>query len=836
MASAHNIKALKGFQERAVESGVALFEHAKSLLDAAPDDPESRARAVNHNGYLLIEAPTGSGKTLMAGHIVERFSHQEDVVWFWFAPFKGVVGQTTAFLREQYHGLRLRDLADDRDSAACRRGDVFVTTWQTVATRVKDRRNVRKDGELTPSIDVLIERLRAQRLRIGVVVDEAHHGFHGDTQAAKFFHDILSPEYTILVTATPDDTDIKEFEGKMGIAELQRISVSRQDAVDIGLIKVGVKCAAYMVDADKRQLVDLEGTALRDGVAAHRRIQRYLKESGVPLTPLLLVQVDSKDDEKEGKTEQSVRRVKERLLELGFNERQIAIHTAKEPDPDLLALANDEEREVLIFKMAVALGFDAPRAFTLVSMRASRDPDFGVQLVGRILRVHRMLQKQARTGALSDPLRFGYVFLADADSQTGLDIAGQRINHMRTEYAKISSATMVVRVGGQPVVGAVTPDGQPWLLQPPLQQPSYSENTPSPPVTIHDRIDSPEFDFGQFFKDNAAFEQSEADKAQAVDTHKHEKRHTGPYHYALRADAPRHFKTQIVCPNSDATEEDCAARFMVSTRDLFEAMKSSIGVQRRTLEVFTHQLEFDFVGADLAPERAAHLAQRALLKSEFFDARELRRALLGKMEAVMREEAMQEAENPDKVSHFLDMILATHPALLYEAQKSALAETAIVEEASELPGEIVSEEALPMSTCNVYGVLPSEMNSWERNFAHVLDHDRNRIVRWWHRNLPHKPWSVNVLLPDGRGFFPDFVVGVEGRKTEDGILLAEPKLNFARAEEVPKTKAAHKVYGRVLVLHQQSGASDWMVVRYDERSGKPVLERKFLLADAAGFS
>ena len=97
-------------------------------------------------------------------------------------------------------------------------------------------------------------------------------------------------------------------------------------------------------------------------------------------------------------------------------------------------------------------------------------------------------------------------------------------------------------------------------------------------------------------------------------------------------------------------------------------------------------------------------------------------------------------------------------------------------------------------------------------------------------------WSVNVLLPDGRGFFPDFVVGVEGRKTEDGILLAEPKLNFARAEEVPKTQAAHKIYGRVLVLHQQSGASDWMVVRYDERSGKPGLDRKFLLADAAGFS
>ena len=44
------------------------------------------------------------------------------------------------------------------------------------------------------------------------------------------------------------------------------------------------------------------------------------------------------------------------MLAAGFTERQIAVHTANEPDPDLLALANDEEREVLIFKMAVALG------------------------------------------------------------------------------------------------------------------------------------------------------------------------------------------------------------------------------------------------------------------------------------------------------------------------------------------------------------------------------------------------------------------------------------------------------------------------------------------------
>jgi len=169
-----NAKTLRGFQTEAVNSGVDLFTTTKRLLDAAGADVAGKTAAINHNGYLLIEAPTGSGKTLMVGTIVERFSHEEDVVWFWFAPFKGVVGQTAAVLREEFHGLRLRELADDRSTAMSRRGDVFVTTWQTVATRVKDKRNVRKEGDTNPSIDTLIEALRDQGLRIGVVVDEAH--------------------------------------------------------------------------------------------------------------------------------------------------------------------------------------------------------------------------------------------------------------------------------------------------------------------------------------------------------------------------------------------------------------------------------------------------------------------------------------------------------------------------------------------------------------------------------------------------------------------------------------------------------------------------------------
>ena len=112
---------------------------------------------------------------------------------------------------------------------------------------------------------------------------------------------------------------------------------------------------------------------------------------------------------------------------------------------------------------------------------------------------------------------------------------------------------------------------------------------------------------------------------------------------------PRRFKTQVVSPDNHITEDDCAYRFIVSTRELLDVMKNRISVERRTLDVFTHdiQREFNFA-ADLSVEQAARLAQRILTKSKVFDPRELRRALLRKMELVLREEAMDEANAPEK--------------------------------------------------------------------------------------------------------------------------------------------------------------------------------------------
>lgn len=814
------IKTLKTFQERAIDSAVGVFDHARTMLDAAGDNAEGRATAIHDNGYLLIEAPTGAGKTLMAGNIVERVSALDRVVWFWFAPFKGVVDQSAAFLREQFHGLRLRTLTEDRSAIGTRTGDVFVTTWQLVATRVIDRRSVRQRGEQSASIDDLVLSLREQGFRIGVVVDEAHHGFHGDTLAAHFFREVLKPEYTVLITATPDDDDLRDLQERMQIGNLHRISVSRADAVGsgpgAGLIKSGIKCIAWRAEEGSETLVDFETTALRHAAALHRLMKGELQRAGIDLTPLILVQVDS--------SPRSVERAKEKLLALGFTEGQIATHTAKEPDAGLLALANDESREVLIFKMSVALGFDAPRAWTLVSMRATRDEDFGVQLVGRILRVHRRLQ--GRT--LPEALKYGYVLLADMDAQGGLDAAGQRINQIQTAYAAVSPTTVITQIGDRTFVQSVGPDGQTTFVPNPPVGAIYT----APPSMEFLEPSSAEAGMGTLF----ATAWAPAEVRDTIRSLLSVQPAQGRFKYPLRPGVPHRFKSQDIWEDREVTEDECADRFIASAEQLLEALTSRdrVRVQKRTLEIFTRaiQMEFDFALPSL--EEMQRRAQREIMRYTYLSPKELRRSLLRRLQQMLSEKHVEEANDAERLSGFLNILLTQHPELLRDAYKAAMGAAAEIRDADDLPGQIDSETPLQRSKLNVYGVQPAGMNSWERAFAEYLDADDTETVLWWHRNPPRKGWSINVLLESGRGFFPDFIVGITQRPRDEGGLLADTKYAYETTPELPKILADHQAYGRVLILAKNS-AQRWAIAGIHPDSGAARLVKPFRIADAAGY-
>jgi len=810
---------LKPFQDAAATNTLDIFRYVADQLRMV-DKPTERRAVVSHNGGVLLKAPTGSGKTLIAGEVTSRLSLLEKVVWFWFAPFKGLVGQTESSVRDRFPTLRVRSLKFDRQAVGTRTGDIWVSTWQSVAARDTDARTIRSDSELNLSLDALLPRLRAMGFFVGVVVDEAHHGFGHGTQALEYYSRHLCPEFTLLLTATPDDADAEAFKLAAGFQRLHPVTISRQDAVDSGLVKPGIRSIAFIAAPDQEPLVDFETTALREGVKMHRLIKAELKHCGIDLVPLMLVQVDS--------TKDSVERVKTKLLNQGFTEEQIAIHTAAEPDANLLALAVDETKEVLIFKMAVALGFDAPRAFTLVSMRGIVDSDFGTQIVGRIMRVHRRCQ-----GLNLPPLlQNAYVFLADCEAQAGLATAAQKVNQIKTELAKVSPFAVVVQVAGENQLQIVE-NGQTYLLPGEKQLPLEVDADALGGAALKpNEIGSIQQPAWLKFFDKSGFAQPPGNTAVGKASK------IGLYTYNLRPGVPHVFATQRMMIGIDdaGMAGGIVQNLRLTDEILLDGMRRAVSVIRVDQAVFSlHEESRTRIEAEVSVNETEVRAQRMLFNMGTVDPRDLQERLLARLKVEYQNRGLEIAENEDQLEYALALILVQHPRLLPEARKACEANYTEVVSTDPLPDPVSSDVPLDRSPKNVYGIYPSDLNTWERPFAELLDNAEDGIVLWWHRNPPNRLWSVAVTLANGCQFFPDFLIGLPGRKTPDSVLLADTKRAINDdVNALIKAVADHKSYGRTLILFYEE-QKRWRVVRYNEEKDKNEVAELFILANAKSF-
>lgn len=177
---------------------------------------------------------------------------------------------------------------------------------------------------------------------------------------------VLRPDLVILATATPNDAKIEILRRALDVRRFQRVSISRSRVAQARLSKQQVRVVTFTSEGASGRLVDLNEVAIRAAVAKHRKLKADLASKRISVVPLLLIQVASDNGDP----------VKMRNLlhtKLGFALETVGVHAAAEPDADVHALARDPAIEVLIFKMAVATGFDAQRAFTLCTLRAVRD-------------------------------------------------------------------------------------------------------------------------------------------------------------------------------------------------------------------------------------------------------------------------------------------------------------------------------------------------------------------------------------------------------------------------------------------------------------------------------
>ena len=458
------LRAMEGMESAAREAADfpkktwGALKQRNELPPAFADQPHSSrfdgaGRAIPN---VCLKVPTGGGKTLLAAASVARvfnaYLNRHAGLVLWVVPNEAIYRQTLAALSDRDHPYRqMLNVAGagrvkvlekqspltklDLDSHLC----VMVLMLQSAARQSKetlrffrDRGNVlgflpREDDieahwELlrqVPNLDAYAawggsaEQARAQKgsivksslgnvmrlVRPMVVIDEGHHAY---TENALRTLDGFNPCFMLELSATPRIASAK------GSGSNILVDVRGTDLDEAEMIKLPIK-------VDVRGWSDWQsclGAAVAQLDALQVEADALRTETARYLRPILLVQVERTGADLRDAGFIHAEDAKAHLLQLGFNERQIAIKTSEKNDlaqPENLDLMSPTcEVRAIITKQALQEGWDCPFAYVLCALAAGRNPAAMTQLVGRILR----LPQVAKTGR--EALDACYVLCHDA--------------------------------------------------------------------------------------------------------------------------------------------------------------------------------------------------------------------------------------------------------------------------------------------------------------------------------------------------------------------------------------------------------------------------------------
>lgn len=442
LQAAAALRAMEGMEDLAREAADfpkkawAALGKAHVLPPAFKDQPYSSrfdgaGRAIPN---VCLKVPTGGGKTLLAAASVARvfsaYLNQHTGLVLWVVPNEAIYRQTLKTLSDRDHPYRqMLNVAGagrvkileknsplsrlDVESHLC----VMVLMLQSAARQSKetlrffrDRGNVlgflpREDDieshwELlleVPSLDAYgspwqsAEEARAQKgsivksslgnvmrlLRPMVVIDEGHHAY---SENALSTLDGFNPCFMLELSATPRVASAK------GRGSNILVDVRGTDLDEAEMIKLPIH-------VEVRRWADWQAclaASLHQLDALQREAEALQAETARYIRPILLVQVERTGADMRDAGFIHAEDAKAYLLQLGLNERQIAIKTSEKDElkqPENIDLMSPQcEIRAIITKQALQEGWDCPFAYVLSALAAGRNPAAMTQLVGRILR------------------------------------------------------------------------------------------------------------------------------------------------------------------------------------------------------------------------------------------------------------------------------------------------------------------------------------------------------------------------------------------------------------------------------------------------------------------
>ncbi len=398
---------LKEFQE-------TKRRELRAELAAAREEFTTRAKPQ----AIVLSSPTGSGKTITIGALLESIFEGDDdhppqpntrVLWISDSPELNIQSRDkflAACDTPTYQDLVLID-SETFDEEFLRPGVVYFINTQLLG---RDKKLTKEggDGRTHTFWQTVANTIREHGKEFLLIIDEAHRGMGVSdrereartTIVRKFI--IGSPEdglplvpLILGMSATTqrfDDVLLRE-----ATRTVRKVTISPEEVRASGLIKDQM---VVLVPADA---VKTDMTLLERAVRRWREFEQVWdeysrKEDERFVYPALVVQVEDGISERNILSKTPLDQVVEVILREAGTLGQGAIAHCFEVQGDLV-LANtnirrvdasrieqDKTVRVILFKKALSVGWDCPRAEVMMSFRKAVDPTAIAQLIGRMIR------------------------------------------------------------------------------------------------------------------------------------------------------------------------------------------------------------------------------------------------------------------------------------------------------------------------------------------------------------------------------------------------------------------------------------------------------------------
>ena len=382
---------------------------------------------------LVFEATTGAGKTVMACQMLAGLmdelhdrgdSRYQEVAFIWFAPRKLHI-QSYEKLKGAFEETRtLRPVMFDEldQNEGIRPGEILFVNWESVN---KENNVMVREGDSSLSLYEITDRTKEEfGLPIVAIIDEEHMFWSKTADKSAAVLDRINPAVEIRVSATPKTANPKE-----------KVTVYRQDVIAAEMIKKEVVLNPE-IELNFSDELELNANLIKAALDKRNQIAEAYKAVGSNVNPLLLIQLPN--DTKESMTTEDtaiadqVKKYLEVMCGITTDNHRLAVWLAGEKENLVDLEKPDNLTEVLLFKEAIALGWDCPRAAVLLIFRKLQSDQFTIQTVGRIMRMPEQKHYQ------KEILNSGYVFtdIAKDKIQIVTADAGYILNNTITAHRR----------------------------------------------------------------------------------------------------------------------------------------------------------------------------------------------------------------------------------------------------------------------------------------------------------------------------------------------------------------------------------------------------------------